>query len=469
MGKNFNFLNAVQFLDALNENLFKYIVVYFLIFYQGHESTSTIMSITGAVFILPFILFSSLGGVFADRWSKTKIIQVTRLLQILFMALALLFMVYHSGNFILRAESFLNFGSHHDGPSLNNPSPFPQKTKRLLGTPGLSSPILRQYGSPHDCLNLSHPEASKIQESLRAQYIYVILFVVTTLSALFGPSKYGILSEIVPKGQLLKANGYIAAFTFFGIIFGTALASLLDTVTDEAFPIMMSACIAISILGTIFSTLITRTNPVDPHKSWPSLIYQEIYDSLVEMAKIPYMLTAAFCYGYFLFIGAFVQMNIIPYSVLILGMKPAVGGYLFLFSSIGVGIGALIATKSSGKLASLPLSAIGMSVGCFLFTLFPFPFWVNAIWLIGLGIFGGLFLVPPQAFILSHSRPEIKGRNFGTANFFSFVFALLAAGVLYLFNTLLGISPRSSFSWIGILNLAVAGLLFFLTRQKKPF
>lgn len=398
MGKNFNFLNVVQFLDALNENLFKYIVVYFLIFYQGHESTSTIMSITGAVFILPFILFSSLGGLFADRWSKTKIIQITRLLQILFMALALLFMVYHSGNFI-----------------------------------------------------------------------YVILFVVTTLSALFGPSKYGIISEIVSKGKLLKANGYIAAFTFFGIIFGTALASLLDTLTQETFPLMMVACIAISLLGTVFSYLITQTNPVDPDKSWPPFIYKEIYDSVIEMAQTPYMLTAAFCYGYFLFIGAFVQMNIIPYSVLNLGMKPAVGGYLFLFSSIGVGIGALIATKSSGKLASLPLSAIGMSVGCFLFTLFPFPFWVNTIWLVGLGIFGGLFLVPPQAFILSHSRPEIKGRNFGTANFFSFVFALLAAGVLYLFNTLLGISPRSSFSWIGILNLAVAGLLFFLTRQKKQF
>ncbi len=398
MGKNFTFLNAVQFLDALNENLFKYIVVYFLIYYQGHESTSAVMSITGAVFILPFILFSSVGGVFADRWSKTKIIQITRLIQVVFMAVALLFMLFHEGNLI-----------------------------------------------------------------------YFILFIITSLSALFGPSKYGIISELVPRDKLLKANGYIAAFTYFGIILGTALASLLDTVTNETFSIMMIPCIAFSIIGAILSYLIPKTEATDPDKKWPLFVYKEIADSLKEMSKIPYMLTAAFCYGYVLFIGAFVQMNIIPYSVTTLGMSPVVGGYLFLFSSIGIGIGALIATKCSGKLSSLPLWAVGMSVGCFLFTLFPFPFWVNAIWLIGIGIVGGLFLVPPQAFILYNSPPEDKGMNFGTANFFSFVFALLAAGVLYLFNSVLGISPSMSFSWIGIVNLAFAGVLYFFTRQKKAY
>jgi len=394
MGKNFRLLNAVQFLDALNENLFKYIVVYFLIFYQGHESTSTVMSITGAVFILPFILFSSLGGVFADRWSKTRIIQITRLMQVVFMILALLFVLYHEGNFI-----------------------------------------------------------------------YVILFIIAALSAVFGPSKYGIISEIVPEKKLLRANGFVAAFTYFGIIFGTALASGLDTLTNEVFALMMIVPLVLSVLGAILSYCITYTKPVDPEKKWPPFVYKEITDSLAEMAKTPFMLTAAFSYGYFLFIGAFVQMNIIPYSVITLGMPPVVGGYLFLFSSIGVGIGALIATKAAGKLSSLPLYAVGMSVGCFLFTLFPFPFWVNVIWLIGLGIFGGLFLVPPQAFILSHSHPESKGMNFGTANFFSFIFALLAAGVLYLFNTILEISPSMSFSWIGIVNLGVAGVLWAMVRK----
>lgn len=56
---------------------------------------------------------------------------------------------------ILRAVSFLNFEDHHGGSDLIY----------------RSSPILQQYGPPHDKSNLSHPEASKIQESSRAQYI----------------------------------------------------------------------------------------------------------------------------------------------------------------------------------------------------------------------------------------------------------------------------------------------------------
>lgn len=394
MGKNFTLLNAIQFLDALNENLFKYIVIYFLIYYQGHESTSLIMAVTGAIFIAPFIIFSSVGGFLADRWSKTSMIRLTRLIQIIFMLGAFFFILLHGGNLI-----------------------------------------------------------------------YLILFALSSLSAIFGPSKYGIIPEVVPREKLLKANGYIAAFTFFGIIFGTALASLLDTLTGENFSFMVIACLAISGVGTLFSFFLKKEPPSDPDKKWPLFIYKEIFDSLKDMAKIPQMLVGTFCYGYFLFIGAFAQMNIIPYSVSTLGMNPNVGGYLFLVSSIGVGLGSLMASKLSGNLTSLPWSGLGMSVGCFLFTLMPHPFWINFIWLIGLGVVGGLFLVPAQAFILAKSRPENRGRNFGTANFFSFVFALLAAGVLYLFNSLLDFSPSMSFAWVGILNLAVVGSLFFLTRK----
>lgn len=396
MGRNFIFLNAVQFLDALNENLFKYIVIYFLIFHQGNESSSVIMSISGAVFILPFLLFSSLGGVFADRWSKTKVIKVTRLIQL--------------------GVMIISFG---------------------------------------------------LMMIFQNELIYVLLFISASLAAVFGPSKYGVISELVPKESLVKANGYIAGFTYFGIILGTALASLLDTLTNEHFPSMMSACVLIAFLGVVLSCFMSDTKAIDPKKEWPPFIYTEIADSLIDMYKTPYMLTSTFCYSYFIFIGAFVQMNIIPYSISTLDVKPVIGGYFFLFTSVGVGIGSLIASKTSGKLSSLPWYNLGMSIGCLFFTLFPLPLWLNVIWLIGIGIFGGLFLVPPQAYIATNSRPETRGRNFGAANFFSFFFALVAAAVLYIFSTMIGLSPSMSFAWVGIGNLGVTGLLFFLTRQKR--
>lgn len=393
MGKNFAILNTVQFIDALVENLFKYIVIYYMIYENKAQDTSNIMALTGAVFVLPFILFSSVGGWFADKWSKSRIVLGTRLFSSFCLICALLFVEFYGGNLI-----------------------------------------------------------------------YVILFALAASAAIFGPSKYGIVPELVERERLIKANGYVAAFTFFGIIFGTGLASLLNAITGENFSWMVAACLLLTMLGCLCSFTITYTKPSAPNRKWPLFIYKEIFVSLKGMYQIPKMWIAVFCYSYFVFIGAFVQMNIIPYSVQILGQSPILGGYLFLVSSIGVGIGSLIAPRINGKLNHLPLMGAGMSLGCFLFTFFPHPIWINLIWLILLGVFGGLFLVPPQAYIMAHSPPECEGRNFGTANLFSYIFALLAAFVLYLFNSLLGMDPSMSSFWIGIVNLAVSSVLYFLLK-----
>lgn len=396
MNRGFFFLNVVQFLDALNENLFKYIVVFFLIYELGDAEASNIMAISGAVFIMPFVLFSSYGGVLADRFSKTRIMRLTRSFWILFAALAL---------WIILQEA--------------------------------------------------------------TSWIYPILFVISSLAAIFGPSKYGSIPELVSENQLVKANAYIAAFTFFGIILGTAIASGLDTITHQNYPWMVSSTLIIAFIGWVLSFFIPWKGAAQPSKHCPAFIYREVFDALVEMKQIPHMILAVFCYSYFLFVGAFVQMNIVPYSIERLQMSPVTGGYLFLFSSIGVGIGSLIASRLSGKLHLLPFWGLGMSLGFFLFTFISQPFWINIIWLIMLGVFGGLFLVPPQAYILGHSKPENKGRNIATANFLSFVGALIAALVLFILNTLLHQSPEWSFASVGVINTVIMLAIFWNLRVKK--
>lgn len=389
---SFSFLNAVQFLDAINENLLKLILAFYLIALEGPEHTSFISAAIGAIFILPFVLFSSIGGVFADRWSKTTVIRATRVIQILVVSLAWLSMAFE--------EIIL---------------------------------------------------------------VYIFLFLFASLSAIFGPSKYGIIPDLVPK-RILKANSIIAAFTFFAIIFGNSLASILDLMMHGFFATMMSACVVIAIIGTILSYLIVYIPPANPQKKWSLFVYSEIYISLVQMYKTKHFLVATFAFAYFLFIGGFIQMNIIPYSVHTLNMGPVAGGYLFIASAIGVGCGALLASKMSGSLKILPNAGIGMSIFCILF-LFHEPFWLTTIWLFGLGLSGGLFLVPSQTFILSKSTPKDRGRNFATANFFSFAFAFLASGAVYFLNNFLKLTPSLSFAAMGVFNLLVSSALFFFTRN----
>lgn len=175
------------------------------------------------------------------------------------------------------------------------------------------------------------------------------------------------------------------------------------------------------------------------------------------------LLTNSYCF----FCGAFIQINIIPFSVQILHMDPNVGGYLFGCSAIGTGLGALLASKMKQDLKILvPFVLLG-SASSFLFHLFPFPYWINAIWLLLLGVSAGVCIVPTQAFLVSKSEPEDRARNFGTANFLSFVFCLLAAVYLYVLNEVIEFNAAQNFSVLGVTNFIVAALLYWKTKNGK--
>ncbi len=75
-----------QFLGALNDNLYKYIVAFQAAAAIGHPAN---MSLTGAIFILPFLLFSGYAGWAADAFSKRSVLIATKSMEIAAMALAL--------------------------------------------------------------------------------------------------------------------------------------------------------------------------------------------------------------------------------------------------------------------------------------------------------------------------------------------------------------------------------------------
>ena len=66
---SFCWLNATQFFGALNDNIFKFLTILFLIGLLGNNNANTISGITGLVFVTPFLLFSHAGGILADRIS----------------------------------------------------------------------------------------------------------------------------------------------------------------------------------------------------------------------------------------------------------------------------------------------------------------------------------------------------------------------------------------------------------------
>lgn len=85
-GSTFRWLNVTQFLGALNDNVFKLLIVLFLIALQGTDVASNVTALAGAVFVVPFLLFSAFAGKLADRFSKRNIVVLAKVAEVVVMA-----------------------------------------------------------------------------------------------------------------------------------------------------------------------------------------------------------------------------------------------------------------------------------------------------------------------------------------------------------------------------------------------
>ena len=122
-------------------------------------------------------------------------------------------------------------------------------------------------------------------------------------STVFGPSKYGIIPEIVETKNLSKANGTLNSFTYLAIIIGTLLASTLTDLTDNNFILSTLFCVFIAIVGFITSLGIVKTPAKRTQKKINPLFLYEIYKTLLICAKKRFLTAALLGSAFFLFIG----------------------------------------------------------------------------------------------------------------------------------------------------------------------
>jgi MFS family permease len=80
-------LFATQFLGAFNDNFFKTAMVILVTYHIYNDPTqeATFNALAGAIFILPFFLFSALAGQLADSSDKSRIIRIVKTAEILIM------------------------------------------------------------------------------------------------------------------------------------------------------------------------------------------------------------------------------------------------------------------------------------------------------------------------------------------------------------------------------------------------
>jgi acyl-[acyl-carrier-protein]-phospholipid O-acyltransferase/long-chain-fatty-acid--[acyl-carrier-protein] ligase len=404
MGKlntSFIWLNATQFLGAFNDNVLKLLIVFFIISLKGPAMAGVAAAEAGAVFVLPFLLFSPLAGVLADRTGKQRVIVAIKLIEVAVTALG----------------AGLFFAGNETG-------------------------------------------------------LLVVLFMMATHSALFAPSKYGVIPELVEKEQLSYANGLMESFSYLAIILGTAFASLLSELTKGNYAMSSLFCIGIALAGFITSLKIEKTPPANPGGGFGFPFINETKKNLSYIAKDRELLLAVLGAAYFMCLAAFTQMNVIPYGMQVLGLTQEKSGYLFLMTALGIGAGSFIAGKLSGRgveFGIVPLGAIILTAASLALQLVPPSLGMVLPILFILGFSAGMFIVPLQAFIQLRSPKEKLGEVLAASVFLNWTGVLLASGLTWFLTAFLKFPASRGFAALGFLTMiltliAVKILPDFLVR-----
>ncbi|MDF0487617.1 acyl-[ACP]--phospholipid O-acyltransferase [Sphingomonas sp. H39-1-10] len=138
--RRFGPLFVVQFLGAFNDNVLKFAMLFLANFtlYAGQPAKAEMLAtIATGIFILPYFLFSALGGQIADAWDKARLIRLVKTAEIVFMGIGLAGFWFQSVPLLLVALFMMGCHSTLFGPVKYSIMPQQLAPKEIMGATGV--------------------------------------------------------------------------------------------------------------------------------------------------------------------------------------------------------------------------------------------------------------------------------------------------------------------------------------------
>ncbi|CAN5910330.1 hypothetical protein BH11VER1_BH11VER1_10110 [soil metagenome] len=278
----------------------------------------------------------------------------------------------------------------------------------------------------------------------------VSVFFMGCHSAIFGPSKYGILPEVLPLEKLSWGNGILELLTFLGIIFGTVAGAFFAGSFTGMQGFSGLILMALAFIGWRVSLNITPVAAADPHCPVRMNPITDLYKQLKVMKKDRDLWRANWGNTGFYFIAALVQMNLLIYAKDVLHLSETHNGMLSAALALGIGIGSVaagFASRGHIEYRLVPIGAAGLALS-------TIPMGMPGIGIIGftisllaLGFSAGLFIVPIAAVLQHRPPPESKGAVQGAVNLLSFIGILAASAAQWISFETLHLTPGQVF-WV---------------------
>lgn len=299
-------------------------------------------------------------------------------------------------------------------------------------------------------------------------------------ACLYGPAKYGILPEILPRERLVKANGTVELLTLVAILGGAIAGSVLSDVCKDRVPVSFAVVGGIFAVATWLNLLMAPTVGRPEVRLGQSV--GEFAGHLRDLLHSPRLSRVLIGTALFWVCGAAMKINFQPWGLAVLHLPDNTQiALLGLWLSVGVMIGSLLAgqwhqvgrlrrtRRYGGALAGL--LALLWSVESLGFwrspvvNLGPLHLVVPVVaLLVATGVAAGLFLIPLNAALQAESAPTKLGKTIAAQNLFDNLGMLLAAAGVFA-----GVKAGLSSSGIFLgLALGVAAITGWMKFPAKP-
>jgi acyl-[acyl-carrier-protein]-phospholipid O-acyltransferase/long-chain-fatty-acid--[acyl-carrier-protein] ligase len=283
------------------------------------------------------------------------------------------------------------------------------------------------------------------------------IFLMSTHSSIFGPSKYGLLPELLPEKKLSWGNGIFSLGTFSAIIVGLTVAGWLRDAFGRRQIWSGAVLIALAGFGLVTTLGVKRVPAADPAKRFRVNFIGDFLSQMRAIRSDRILFLGAMGNAYLWFLGALLQPTILFYGQDILHLDDTHSGWLQAALILGIGVGSLVAGYLSAQKIEyglIPLGMTGLTVFAALLAR-PGLTFHGVAWNLGLlGFSCGFFNVPVNAIIQHRPEAARKGIVIAASTLLSWIGILLASGIYYLLAVVLRLHSREIFMVGAALTLA---------------
>jgi len=305
-------------------------------------------------------------------------------------------------------------------------------------------------------------------------------------AAAYSPAKYGILTELLPPSQLVKANGWIEGLTIASIILGVLLGGQLvggrvapwlltfdfpffETGVDTPPEAAISSIVVLYVIAAVFNLYIPRTDaPLQPlNGNVISLVgdFSQCNARLWadKLGQISLATTTLF-WG----VSGNLRVIVFAWAAAALGYSTTQASSLVGVVAIGTAAGAILASWLMRLELATRVIPLGVAMGVLIIGLNVIreP-WVAAPFFILLGAIGGFLVVPMNA-LLQHRGHNLMGagRSIAVQNFNEQA-AILGLGAFYTGMTKFGLSAFVSIAVFGVTITATMAWIGYWHRSNR--